>query len=901
MSYIVSASNQGTLGVQPATVDVPVRNAGAVDAIEIGDLVRFDMTQASSIPGQGSAANGSASNSKFANVVREAAASIATAFGIYGVALDRISVGKIGKVRVVGIATVKCAQSTYTAGETVGIPAVPIAATVANSGVQIGLGTVLTSGSNLTSVEVIFDGSFGMLTKSGVSGNGPLVYGSTKAASFLRDAQAGTDSIDVIVIGDSNSGSALLGAWGYYAGISQGLSTLGIPCYGTNLAPFVDRSRTGQARFYGTWNSTSTTIAKSSNYVSGLTASVFTPDALATPYSVWNFNTPKVSYGSSTDYQTVSGTISITGTAGEFSTTVAAQFQVGQVVTISGTLSGATITGYTNPGAGTPQFYYVIATNGTTTFQLSNTRGGVPVVTTAGTTSGLTLKTGADYDDWLFIPASATSLYQNNGISVDMNHPLAANGVEQKLRVRYGKVNAANGRFIPNVNSAGSVNSLTRLVNGGTGTTNAVSMQLGAGETAPTSFVSETTFTANGKGHSASAIGYNTNGTEFSQGPGVLLCQSLYRVQKGFAVHTHAYQSGETSTDISNVLTQAPNSSLRVWLQEIRERQIAAGGTGRVMLFMHSGINGADTTSTWTAAHTSTWSKYKAVWQELGYSLNDLAIVSMVGVQRNSADTSGNGADLVAVRAAANQMVVSNPDMCVVDIKKAIPFAAMLYGTGAASYYQNYLNNPNVASDITVHLSGGYANQPSAQVATVTSSTGITLTGTTAVTADGYWTGSRIAISTVGIAVTAIADTSGNFTCTTQAGNLVVGQAIVISGTASSGGITGYTAPGPTTYYIRATNGTTTFQLSATFNGSAITTTAGTGAGLTFAYTGPSAYQDTWITAYAGGTKIATVAQWPGNQPATGSNVTYTLTKRCPSDGYTAVSHVLLTSILSEL
>jgi hypothetical protein len=903
MSHIVSASNQGTLGVHPASVEVMARNSETVDIIEVGDLVRFDTAQASSIPGQGTAANGAPSNSKFANVKRNILV-LGESFGIYGVAQQQILPGKTGKIMVVGVTRVNCVAGNYGAGQTVGVPSSAVTAQVSNSAPVIGLGTVLTPGTNVTSVEVMFDGSFGLTERGRGFGDGPLVYGSTRAGRFLRDAQAGTDSLDLIILGDSNSGSSIQGSYGYQAGMSQALTTLGVTLYGTALTPFIDRSRTGQARFYGMWNGTFVSIAKDANYQSGLTASLHTPDALATPYSIWNFDTPKVSYGSSTDYQTVAGTVSITGTAGQFSTTTATIFQVGQAFTIHGTLGGTgSITGYTNPGAGNPQFYYIIATNGTTTFQLSATRGGPPITTTAGTPTGLTYRTGADYDDWLFIPSGASTLYKGYGVGVDMNHPLAANGVVQFLRVRYGQVNAAGGQFIPNVLSKGSANALTRLYDGGAGTSGAVSTQLGGGLTAPTFNMAEVQFTANGKGHDATAIGYNTNGTQFSSGPGVFLCQSLYRKNtKGFAVHIHAYQSGETSTDIAGVITGAPISALKPWLQEIRQRQVDAGGSGRVMLFMHSGINGADTPTTWTNAHINTWNRYKQAWTELGYSLNDLAIVSIVGVQRNLADTSGNGADLVAVRAAANLMVKSQPDMTVVDVKQSIPFSAMLYGDGNGSYYQIYNNNPTVAADITVHLSGGFVPAVAGTTtgtATATTANSITLTGTSAVAATGYWVGARLNIGEPQITNVSIG-ASGVFTTTTNQGsNLVAGQQVRVSGTLSgTGSITGYS--NPTTYYIVGTPTATTFTLSATFNGSPITTSAGTSTGLTFSYLGPSAYQDTFITEYNGATGVATVAQWPGNQPSNGNNIPYTLTRKAPSDGYTAVSHVILTSLLAE-
>jgi len=75
--------------------------------------------------------------------------------------------------------------------------------------------------------------------------------------------------------------------------------------------------------------------------------------------------------------------VQITGTKGQisFNATTPA---VGNAVAVSGTSSG-TGTGIT---AGT---YFVIATNGSTTAQLSATPGGAPITTTAGTTTGLTL------------------------------------------------------------------------------------------------------------------------------------------------------------------------------------------------------------------------------------------------------------------------------------------------------------------------------------------------------------------------------------------------------------------------------------------------------------------------------------------------------------------------------
>jgi hypothetical protein len=75
-----------------------------------------------------------------------------------------------------------------------------------------------------------------------------------------------------------------------------------------------------------------------------------------------------------------------------------------------------------------------------------------------------------------------------------------------------------------------------------------------------------------------------------------------------------------------------------------------------------------------------------------------------------------------------------------------------------------------------------------------------------------------------GVAITSV---NGEFSCT--AGVLSVGNQVIIAGTNTG---TGVVAAG--TYYVIVTNNSSTFQLSATYSGTAITTTAGTVIGVTF-------------------------------------------------------------------
>jgi hypothetical protein len=74
----------------------------------------------------------------------------------------------------------------------------------------------------------------------------------------------------------------------------------------------------------------------------------------------------------------------VAGTNGQCSCTTTPSLFVGQAVVVTGVLTG-TATGIVSGNT-----YYIILTNGATTFTLSATLGGTAVATTAGTTTGLT-------------------------------------------------------------------------------------------------------------------------------------------------------------------------------------------------------------------------------------------------------------------------------------------------------------------------------------------------------------------------------------------------------------------------------------------------------------------------------------------------------------------------------
>ena len=161
----------------------------------------------------------------------------------------------------------------------------------------------------------------------------------------------------------------------------------------------------------------------------------------------------------------------------------------------------------------------------------------------------------------------------------------------------------------------------------------------------------------------------------------------------------------------------------------------------------------------------------------------------------------------------------------------------------------------------TVSVTGTTAPQTLASV-TITSTGGaFSCTATTGlyVNQPVYVTGTQTGVALSGVAVTG---TAGQCSCTATNG-LFIGQAVVVSGTLS-GSATGISTG--LTYYIIATDGTTTFTLSATSGGTAITTTAGTTTGLVFTvqqFTGVTSGRTYYVTA-TNGTSTFTLSESVG-------------------------------------
>ena len=460
---------------------------------------------------------------------------------------------------------------------------------------------------------------------------GQTTFGSQRPSQFFRDLANGVDSLDIVVVGDSNTGSALADMWGYHHGLQQALYTRGYTMYATPVLPVM----------------------------TGLTSGV----AISSP-NTWRSETNLVS-GTFTNSPLLDGNVS---------------------------------------GGSTP---YAAWTPSVTWTRYGSSSSSPPYK-----------------ESWAYIESTTEpSYFSSSGLSILVSHPLNASGQTIVYRVRYGRFSSNGGQFTPLV---------LRI---GTAITEASARTLvstSGGNGLVDSTVVERTFAPDGAVPYRGAWSYNGPGGEKVRGPVAIHSHSMYRAVKGFAVTSHGYQGGETSTQIATKINAIKNGVLTEHLKELRERQISAGGSGRVLVMVQSGINGADTASTWTAAHQTIWAAYRAAWASLGYPTTDLAIVSWVGHVLNATDTSDTGAsgNMGACRVAAQQMAANSPDHCVVDVKRLMTYEQMLWAGGnGTTFYQRYNNLPAAGANITAHMSGGW------------------YTGTTYGSSDGYTTMSNLIVS----------------------------------------------------------------------------------------------------------------------------------------------------------
>lgn len=492
---------------------------------------------------------------------------------------------------------------------------------------------------------------------------------------------------------------------------------------------------------------------------------------------------------------TALSSVVITGTAGTFQCAASpVTLYVGQPVVISGVFGGTgSITGYVNPTT-----YYIITTNGSTTFTLSASLGGAAVTTVAGTPTGVT-----------YTLSAAT------GYSAATYYIIATNGV----------------------------NTLTLSATSG-----------GAAVTSTVGATTGLTFAANALTISGSTPYYiiATNGSSTF---------TLSATSGGAAVTT-TIGAGTGFTFSANAL------SISGYATPTDYFVIATNGASTFQLSTTSGGAAVTTTSGPSTGLTFT-AKASNVAAATYY------IIATNGGTTFTLSTTPTGSGATVTIGPTTGLSVTAQATVITGYTN--PKVYYVIATDGASYFQLSATSGGGAITNTVGPVTGLSfslNTPSAL-------SGVAITGT-----------------------------AGQFSCSASPALLQTGQPVVISGAfGGTGSITGYL--NSTTYYITTTNGSTTFTLSATLGGAAITTTAGTPTGLTYTLSGavitgfpgtPSYYiiatngtTTFQISATSGGTALVTAIGTTTNLSFSVSNpVTLTFDNNISVSGGCVVLHPYL-------
>ena len=469
--------------------------------------------------------------------------------------------------------------------------------------------------------------------------SGPKVYGSTTPAQMILDAANGTDSLDVIVIGDSN---AMFPANGGYNSAWQRVfnTTLRVPIYATPLM------------------------------AGGLT----------------NAAAPTAAHGLNRDIMGLGITVSSTAAAVAGTTGTSKMLATSQAdanILALTTYLGMSVTGWNlnDKTTNTLMFPHGYAANPI-------------VVETGGTFLGTFAQSSIQISTF---NSTETSTATSWGSELAFGTDGAGSGVSLAYRIVYGTFAAGAGQFKPRAiwsNStalAGQDSAFTSTNTGTVGyatkswTIPAVAFSTGAGQK---------TLLCSWDG--------NATGVANTTGPFASLWNSVVKVgQKGYSVSCLNAFGGLNSALTVSKITNA-GKLVDAYLKEIRERQIACGGTGRALVFLNLGINTVEDQTTWTTNAEALVTLLSSKWIALGGAAENISYVLTVTHPNTTGAWSTNRP---AISTAANAWGILNGsanNLCVIDINSFYTATQMskynMYDSGSESH----LNQSQVASGTTI-------------------------------------------------------------------------------------------------------------------------------------------------------------------------------------------------------
>ena len=230
------------------------------------------------------------------------------------------------------------------------------------------------------------------------------------------------------------------------------------------------------------------------------------------------------------------------------------------------------------------------------------------------------------------------------------------------------------------------------------------------------------------------------NGYTTIQGPIAVYLESLHGNTKGWGITPILYHSGATTGNISSVIdyVSAGNgsdnrSAIKTIVQETRERQRQAGGSGNLIVMIYSGINETGTSGTGEVTGAAQYqpalknmiSDYKTIWDQLGYPENDLAFIIVTTHPTFLTPAISGGVydwNLDSIREQGKQYAQTSPDYSSVSPYSNVTFVNITelgangITQGGLTSGNSFNNNGNfyrqdgaAGSHLTTGNTGGYA------------------------------------------------------------------------------------------------------------------------------------------------------------------------------------------------
>jgi hypothetical protein len=235
---------------------------------------------------------------------------------------------------------------------------------------------------------------------------------------------------------------------------------------------------------------------------------------------------------------------------------------------------------------------------------------------------------GAYVDDGV----TYTSTGNNNLIELSDTHPMnygsGTGGAALAYRIVAGTFNGGSGQFkLRAANNSTLANLAT--------TSSYISSNTGTDGYANASQISDLQLNFNSPSTTPTTLICSWDGMNSGNsvtGPFACLYHSIIRQSgKGFASNTLMYQSGRTPTLIADQLEYS-DKLIDAFIKELRERQIVAGGSGRVLVVVNMGINGStnDNGVAYIAAANRIIGRVSSRWISTGGSSSQLAFVFTV-------------------------------------------------------------------------------------------------------------------------------------------------------------------------------------------------------------------------------------------------------------------------------